>query len=440
MGILPLHTIKKKLSRFFASKLFNDSLWSLIGNVLGRGLSLVAGILVARFLGKDIYGEYGIIKTTLIYLEIFSTFGLGYTATKYLADYKNNHKESVRAISKIAKRITLFTSGIMGVLLLIFADKIAVLIEAPQVVTALRISSVGVILNAYNAAQIGILSGFSTFKIIAINTTLAGILNFIFTVILTYLYGLDGAVAALTLSYGFQCLFNSVSISKLIRDYPPYTSIQKGLQKELFFFSLPIALQESLFSVTNWFVSFMLIRLVGYGELGLYSAAGQWGAIIAFIPGILRNVTLAHLSGSRDANIHSRTIDVMIAVNACCTTIMSAVIIIAAGFICSFYGSTFTGLKSVLIVTVLIPIVSSISNVYVQEFMSVGKNWLVFLCKLLRDLLILVITTIFIIKYDLRGALTLTSVTLVVTTIYTLVLFCFYKRGKQNYATKQMGI
>ena len=60
--------------RLQKSALFKDSMWSLIGSTIGRGLSLVAGILVARFLGKDIYGEYGIIKTTLVYIEIFFSF------------------------------------------------------------------------------------------------------------------------------------------------------------------------------------------------------------------------------------------------------------------------------------------------------------------------------------------------------------------------------
>lgn len=43
--------------------------------------------MIARFLGKELYGEYGTIKTTLTYIAIVSTFGFGYTATKYIAEY-----------------------------------------------------------------------------------------------------------------------------------------------------------------------------------------------------------------------------------------------------------------------------------------------------------------------------------------------------------------
>ena len=64
------------------NKLAKDSFWSIFGNGLGNLLLLIAGIIIARFLGKDLYGEYGIVKTTMFYIAAFSTFGLGYTSTK----------------------------------------------------------------------------------------------------------------------------------------------------------------------------------------------------------------------------------------------------------------------------------------------------------------------------------------------------------------------
>lgn len=79
--------IKHEFSRFKESKLFKDSAWALIGSILGRGLSLFAGIAVARFLGKKIYGEYGMIKSNLVLVSVFSTFGLGYTATKFCSKF-----------------------------------------------------------------------------------------------------------------------------------------------------------------------------------------------------------------------------------------------------------------------------------------------------------------------------------------------------------------
>ena len=49
-----LHTFCERLK---SSDLFKDSFWALAGSALGKGLSLLAGIAVARFLGKEVYGE-----------------------------------------------------------------------------------------------------------------------------------------------------------------------------------------------------------------------------------------------------------------------------------------------------------------------------------------------------------------------------------------------
>lgn len=428
MSAIREHYIYPIWQRLKKSSLFKDSMWSLIGSAVGRGLSLIAGILVARFLGKDLYGEYGIIKTTLIYIEIFSTFGLGYTATKYIADYKKGKQSLIPSVCKATLNITLATSGFMALLVLIFAEQIAVLIDAPHLYNTLRITAAGIIVNAINIAQIGILSGFAEFKLIAKNTTIAGVITFILTVLLTYYWGLNGAVLALVLSCGTQCLLNNVSVRKIEKQYGNSVGSQKQLYKELLTFSCPIALQESLYSVINWFISFMLIKMCGYGELGLYSAAAQWAAIISFIPGILRNVTLSHLSSSMgDSKSHNKTMRAMLLVNFATPSLMFFFVLLFNGLICSFYGSTFVGLRAVLLVQALCAIVISTSNVYVQEFMSRGKNWTVLVCKILRDAGVLLVAYLIINYYQSSGALVLSASMLVMNIVYMIALAMFYR-------------
>ena len=62
-------SLKKIPDRIKQNKLINDSLWSLVGNVLGKGLALVAGIFIARLLGKDLFGEYGIVRNTILTMD-----------------------------------------------------------------------------------------------------------------------------------------------------------------------------------------------------------------------------------------------------------------------------------------------------------------------------------------------------------------------------------
>ena len=339
---------------------------------------------------------------------------------------------------KAALRITLLTSGLMAFVVLVFAKQIAVIIDAPHLYNTLRITAAGIIVNAINIAQIGVLSGFAEFKVIARNTTISGVVTFVLTATLTYIWGLNGAVIALVLSYGTQCLINNISVRALIKQYEKPSGPQKELYKELVAFSFPIALQESLYSITSWVISFMLIKLTGYGELGLYSAAGQWAAIISFIPGILRNVTLSHLSSNMtNRSAHDRTMRAMLAVNIISTSVMFLGIVVFQNLICSFYGETFVGLKSVLLVLTFNTICSNASNVYVQEFMAQGKNWFVFVCKIIRDVGTLALAYFVIIGGNQNGALVLSIATCIANIVFTTILAIRYRIHKNDYTVEE---
>ena len=171
----------------------------------------------------------------------------------------------------------------------------------------------------------------------------------------------------------------------------------------------------------------MLIKLSGYGELGLYSAAGQWAAIISFIPGILRNVTLSHLSSNMtNQTAHDTTMKAMLLVNILSTAVMFLGIVLFQNLICSFYGETFVGLKPVLLVLTFNTICSNASNVYVQEFMAQGKNWFVFVCKILRDIGTLSFTYLVLVSGHDRGALILSVSTCIANVLFTLILSVRY--------------
>lgn len=438
MKISILDTIRKQ-------QVFKDSFWALSGSVIGKGLSLLGGILVARILTKGIYGEYGIIKNTLYYIAVFSTFGLGFTSTRFISKYKKQDPNKVSELVKDTRLITLVTSGFMALLLLVFANPVAVFLDAPHLSTPLRIAALAIVFNAFDAAQLGIMAGFGAFKENAKNTAISGIVNFCASLGLTYYLGLTGAIIALVLSFLVSCTLNRFSINKILYDYPRVWNDRKQTIKELITFSLPIALQESLYSLTHWASVVIFVKLASYGELALYSAAGQWQAIILFIPGVLRNVTLSHLSGNTDKIVdHKKTVSTMLKVNFVSSFVPFLLILFFPRFISSFYGDTFYDLPIVLIISVAIAIPNCLSNVYSQEMISRGDNWFLFWTRLAKDLLCLAIVSFLLYFFELKGAVTLCTVTLVIQTLYLFVLYFRYskqlKQLKSNEFSQNMSV
>src|SRR5690606_35536541 len=129
--------IKKRLIN---SKLVKDSFWAIFGNVLGKGLSLLAAIIIARLLGKDVYGEYGILINTVGIILIFSNFGLNYTTTKYIAEYNQSNPGLLSYIIQICQRLTLVFSGIATLALFFSADYVAShFLKLPELNVSLRL-------------------------------------------------------------------------------------------------------------------------------------------------------------------------------------------------------------------------------------------------------------------------------------------------------------
>lgn len=405
-----------------------DSFWSLAGNFIGRGLALFAGILVARFLGKDIYGEYGMIRNTILTIGVFSTFGLGYTATKYIADFKKNALGKIPLFINYANKITLVFSGFMALLLFVFADRIAGhWLEAEHLSTALRILSVLIVFNAISTTQTGVLSGFGKFKEIARINSVIGVLTFVFSALLTYWYDLNGALGALLLVQVFNCIFNFYIVKTETAFIKANEITEKTLLKEILSFSTPIALRESVYSVSTLCLSIFIIRYSTYGELGLYNAAIYWNNIILFIPGVLKSVILSHLSSSNNKKSFNSTLNQVLILNIVSTLIPSLMILLISDIIENFYGISFKGVGALISISVFITLFSSTSGVFIQSFIPLGKNWTMLLLSVIREIGIFILGYFLISNYLFAGAKSIIIASLVINILFLVIVYFVYK-------------
>lgn len=419
------------IERVKQNSLFKDSFWALIGSALGQGMSLCAGILIARFLGKDIYGEYGMIKSTLLNIAIFSTFGLGYTATKFIAESKNENKWRIRQITFGSINITIVTSTLFALLLFIFSKQVASYLNAEYLSLSLRIFAVNIVFNALSTVQVGILAGFNEFKSIAKIKVVVGVVTFVLSVVLTYYWGIEGALSALLIATLTNCILNNIIVRKKLRSYPYLEQQSSNIVKQLLLFSLPITLQEGVYSITSWLYILLLIKLSNYGEVGLYSAAQQWSAIILFIPGVLQNVALSHLSETNEnQEQHKKIFNTIITVNFASSLISCIIVFALSGIISSFYGNSFARLPIILNISVFTTIFMAMQSVYTQSYMSINKTWTHFYLSAFFNILKLVLAFLLIKINVVEGAYMLVLTHLIISIIRLLTYHLVLKYSK----------
>ena len=250
---------------------------------------------------------------------------------------------------------------------------------------------------------------------------------FIACIPLTYFHGLVGALGALLSSQAINCILNQISLNKILSRLNNQVNISR--KKELLLFSIPIALQESTYTISNWGGSLLLVKFSSVGELGIFSAASQWNAIITFVPGLLYNVVLSYLSSNADnKSAHDNTIKKMLSINLVCTLIPFVAVYIFAGWITSFYGETFDGMKDVLRVYTLCTVFNCCGNVFSSEFIVRHRNWLLMTIRVSRDALLLISAAIILnICHGENGAMVYASIITVLSALYILLLAVLYR-------------
>lgn len=274
--------------------------WSMAGSVISRGLMLCASVLVARILGRTVYGELGMMQSTIGMFGVIAGFGLGLTATKHVAEFRKSDPDRAGRVIGLSGLSAVFTGGIMALGLFISAPWLAEnSINAPHLVVVLRIGAIILLINALNGAQTGALAGFEAFKAIAFVNLLVGLMSFPILVGGAYYSGLTGAVCALAINLALNWALNHIALRKEAKRHQISLNFKNCCSELpiLWQFSLPAAISGIMFGPVSWVCNTMLVKQPnGYSEMGLFNAALVFQQLLLFASGMLNGPLLSMLS------------------------------------------------------------------------------------------------------------------------------------------------
>ncbi len=357
--------------------------WSLIGGIISRVLGLAASVLVARMLDREVFGELGVIQSTIGLFGAFAGFGLGTTAAKYIAEFRLKDQARAGRIMALSGLAAWGTGGLMALLLLIMAPWLAEhTLAAPQLGPLLRIAAIMLCISSVNGAQAGALTGFEAFREIARVNLITGISSFPLMVGGVYLGGKEGAVWGMVLSMAVSCIVSN----RAIRAESSRAGIKATLKgclsewKILWSFSLPATLSGVLIGPVNWICNTMLVnRANGYAEMGLFNAANQWFGALMFLPGILGQALLPMLSERLGQNDHVRAGKILwtsIKINSVVVFPLLVIGSLASPFIMGLYGKTFEQGWPTLVVVLLSAGLLAIQIPVGEIIAASGRMWI----------------------------------------------------------------
>lgn len=425
------------------SSIASGAFWSMTGSVFSRAFIVVATVWVARILGKICYGEYGLIISTVNSFILFSSVGIGMTATKYVSEFAETDKERAGKIIGLSYLTTLGAGILLTVVFLILAPWISNhVMKSPHLVNELRLGILFVVIAAINAAQLGILTGFQAFREIATVNILFGLVVIPFRVIGAWVGGLGGVVVGFGLSLLVLLALNRYFITKLMKRYCLRVSWRFAFDELpiLWKFSLPAVLSSIIITPAYWLCYLMLARSEsGISEVALLDAARQYQLMILFVPGTISRVVLPMLvrvNNEENSRRFSLIIKYNLLLNGGITAVMCLPIVVFSPWLMSIYGNGFTEGTSTLCLLAFTSIVISLHGVVGQILASREKLWVSFILNFIW--FITLISVCYIMTTRNTGAF---GVAVAILFAYVVQFICIssYVMGTGELSSKRMG-
>jgi O-antigen/teichoic acid export membrane protein len=276
--------------------LLSAMLWNGLAAVCARGFPILGMLIAARVLGREAFGELGIVYQTTMTLQVFVVLGLGTTATTFVASWLQADPERVPRIMILCYGMTTLTGGLFAIGFIVGADWIAsVVLASPALADELRLGGLLAFLVALGAVQHGMLIGFKAFRDMALANFLGGTATAGLLATGAYIDGVVGALYGFGIALLLRWLLNSLLIRRAMRRHGLRMrfSLPRAELPLLWSFSLPGVLTMALWTLATWSASALLVRQPdGLAEMGLFAAANQWFSALMFVPGVLTQVLL----------------------------------------------------------------------------------------------------------------------------------------------------
>ena len=364
-------------------RLASGAFWSVAGEAATRAMALMASLVITRSLGQVAFGELGIIQSTIGLFGTLSGFGLGVTATKYVAQYRTSDPARAGRVIGVATLVALATGVALTIVMVLIGQWLAArTLAAPHLGSLLRVSSLLLLCGALSGVQTGALSGFEAFRRLAGINFWTGLLSSVLLLAGAVGWGLEGAVWAMvigrvvTLIVAHRALRAEAAGAGIVITHANLGSEWRVIGT----YSIPALMTGLLVIGVYWICNALLVNTPGgYAQMGVFNAANQWFNTLIILPATLGQAAFPVLSESlqRGSDASSRKVLTFSMTAAALVSIPVAIIgSLASPVIMSWYGPEFRDSWPVLVVVfwtaALLAIQTPIGNVIAAS----GRMWL----------------------------------------------------------------
>jgi len=259
--------------------------------IVGKLLSYIYRIIIARQFGPEIYGFYSIAFMIFGLFAMFSLLGIPEGIVRYISYYRGTgNKRRIKKIFSFSIKI-FFITGILSAIIMFFSSEFLAIqiFHDSNLIIFFKLFSLSLPFFVISRVFIGTIRAFEKIPANALVESIIEPITKIFTITLLILLGLNysnsisfsfilGSFMTLLLSY----LFCKNYLSKFFINYPKEEN--KKTTKELLKYSLPLLFSSVIIFIFGWADTFLIGYLKTANEVGIYNAALPVALMLTFTP------------------------------------------------------------------------------------------------------------------------------------------------------------
>lgn len=366
----------------FGNRLAHGAAWSIGGSVVERLATLLLTVLMVRALGREAYGEFTLIQSTISMFAVFASMGISVTGTKYTAQLKDSDIQKLSEILSFLNHFILIGALIICGGIMLGAGFIAEkALDTPKLSSLLMLASVALFFNTLNGFQSGCLIGLEELKKNAIAACSAAILAIPLTVVLARWAGIQGVVWTLVLTALMRWLLSHWFLSSARKKWHlPKLAKYKRDWRVITDFAFPALLSGLMLAPAHWICHAMLANSSGgKSEMALIGIANQWFYALMFLPVAANRVVLPLLADSSLSSNQKNTVGILkLSLISNIVFALPVVLLISAlsPYVMSVYGAEYANHWSVLVLALVAGFFSVLSMPLGQLIAARGRMWI----------------------------------------------------------------
>jgi O-antigen/teichoic acid export membrane protein len=369
---------------------------NLIGAVFNQGSTFVFSIVAANLLGRETFGKYGIVASTLVMLSQISQLACGYTMTKYVAEFRSSDREKTGRVIGALLTIVALVALLASVGLFVGASWLSTsVLKAPELTLGLRIGSGVVFLNVLIGLFMGALGGLEAYRGLSHGLIAYGTIYLIVCSLMTWKFGLNGAFSGLLVSAILGCvLLLKVLVSESrSQNIQIQIAVFPQLRPILLNFAMPAAISGLTYLPAIWIGDAILVRQPdGYSQMALFSAAFALMTAVLFIPNntcVVGWSILNHHKGLGESEGYRSIFKMNLAVVGAAAVAGALMLALAGPGLLRLFGKDFSGGYTILLIMLGAAIPQALALAILQHLQSQERMWFSFFAVILpRDLLL----------------------------------------------------